>query len=617
MAPSRMAMRVVMISNACMAKAASLAAPPTTLLGGFLGAGKTTALTHLLSNRDGLKIAVLVNDVASVNVDAMTLRRTTVEVQDGSVEMVELENGCVCCGPGAGSLAPAVAALAAKTDAAGKPSFDHVVVELSGVADPTNVQSNLNGGGVGVQRKVALVDANAFPALYNSVQEMADRIDLAGEKAAEMDPCAVDRRVVELLLTQIETADVVLVNKCDLASDDELKTTLAACRALNEHAAIRSTTFGDARLDDMLPQVGSVAEAAALDACDEPGCDDPSHDHSHASAASHEHSHGSSDCADPGCSDPSHEHSHSAAACDEPGCSDPSHDHSHSHTSSGCGDPDCTDPSHDHSHGHEHSHAPSNNAEELGFTSFVYRARRPFVQRRLVQLVQRWPLPNKEVLDLASIVAPGGEAQAEAEAAGAPKDATFARVLRSKGTCWLDAQHRTAAIWSHAGRHFRLTPGSCWWATLPDPVVRACLSADGTSAEPSEAYDSERRLFDGATGDRRQELVFIGTELDESAITAALDGCLATDDEMAQYNAVWAVDEERLADSFGPFRFPVGERVECLMGHDDWAKGTVIQHYYREAMWPADRWMPYRIELDDGDFIFAPADAEQCIRKER
>ena len=91
---------------------ATVAPPPTTLLGGFLGAGKTTALTHLLSNRRGLKIAVLVNDVASVNVDAMALRRTSVEVNDGDVEMVELENGCVCCGPGADNLAPAVASLA-------------------------------------------------------------------------------------------------------------------------------------------------------------------------------------------------------------------------------------------------------------------------------------------------------------------------------------------------------------------------------------------------------------------------------------------------------------------------------------------------------------------------
>ena len=93
----------------CSSVAATTLVPPTTLLGGFLGAGKTTALANLLRNRDGLRIAVLVNDVASVNVDAQVLRRSTVD--ETGVEMVELENGCVCCGPGAGGLAPAVAEL--------------------------------------------------------------------------------------------------------------------------------------------------------------------------------------------------------------------------------------------------------------------------------------------------------------------------------------------------------------------------------------------------------------------------------------------------------------------------------------------------------------------------
>ena len=93
-----------------------------TLLGGFLGAGKTTTLQHLLNNREGLRIAVLVNDVAAVNVDAMALRRTQVEA-GGGIEMVQLENGCVCCSA-SGDLVPAVEALLDNPE-----PFDHVVIE--------------------------------------------------------------------------------------------------------------------------------------------------------------------------------------------------------------------------------------------------------------------------------------------------------------------------------------------------------------------------------------------------------------------------------------------------------------------------------------------------------
>jgi G3E family GTPase len=205
-----------------------------------------------------LRIAVLVNDVASVNVDAMSVRRTTVEAGDG-VEMVQLENGCVCCSA-AGGLVPAVAALLERNE-----PFDHVVIELSGVADPANVQNSLALGGIVVDRKVALVDANSFPEIYGSIQRSSQREDLTGHTHDEKTPqhaCVVDRPVAELLLQQVETADVVLANTCDLASDEELRTTLNACRALNAQAEILATTFGDAALSDVLPEHAAAAAAA-------------------------------------------------------------------------------------------------------------------------------------------------------------------------------------------------------------------------------------------------------------------------------------------------------------------------------------------------------------------
>ena len=232
--------------------------PPLTLLGGFLGTGKTTTLKHLLQNRDGLRVAVLVNDAAAVNVDADELRRTTIG-QDGDVEMMQLKNGCVCCSS-AGDLVPTLNKLLGRNAA----RFDHLVIELSGMGDPSNVQKSLHLGGFSVDRKIALVDSNSFPELYHSLQRTRDRDDLTGYVHADEDGhmClyeedTLDAPIVELLLSQIEGADLILANKCDIASDDEVATTLKACRVINEKASIIATAFGDASLHDVLPSPGA------------------------------------------------------------------------------------------------------------------------------------------------------------------------------------------------------------------------------------------------------------------------------------------------------------------------------------------------------------------------
>lgn len=192
-------------------------------------------------------------------------------------------------------------------------------------------------------------------------------------------------------------------------------------------------------------------------------------------------------------------------------------------------------------------------------------------------------------------------------------------MLRSKGLCWLDEQHRVKAEWSHAGRHFQIKGAGVWWATLPDEIVQQCLSSDGETEESSAAYAAERATFDGDFGDRRNEIVFIGTNLDTAAIEDALNACVATEAEMEMYRAAWEPDDARLSAEKGPFRFALGTAVECCMGDDLWARGKVVRQYYREAGWPADRWMPYQVELDvaDAPRIWAPADVDACIRQAR
>lgn len=228
---------------------------------------------------------------------------------------------------------------------------------------------------------------------------------------------------------------------------------------------------------------------------------------------------------------------------------------------------------------------------------------------------RRWPLPIKDVLTTETMISPGADSL---NLGAQGKDSTFANVFRSKGSAWIETQHRVLAEWSHAGRHFRLNPGGVWWATLPAPAMRAALSSTGEdTTEETEAYRAELASFEGEFGDRRQELVFIGTGLDVDSIKRALDDCLLSDVEMDEYRAIWSIDEQRLSEAKGPFRFKVGEQVECCLGESEWYRGIVVAHYYREAQWPLDRWMPYQVRLDDSSLIWAPADVDACIRRPR
>jgi G3E family GTPase len=476
-----------------------------TLLSGFLGSGKTTTLKHLLENTEGVKIGVIVNDVASVNIDAKLVSATNQGI-------VELQNGCACCSL-ADELLTSVQTLLQK-----KQGFDALVVELSGVADPVSVKSNwqtakLQGHPVtyetDVTKVVTVVDACTFGTDYMTW-------DVAGERdgwTEEGDDCAGMRKVPELLAEQVEAADLLIINKIDLAGPEQVEIASSVARGLNAKADMQQVEFG------------RVSPTRILELPKQKETLDKGHSHGH------DH-----DCTEPDCTDQSHSHSHdhSAVDCTDPGCTDESHSHSHEHASD-CADPDCTDTSHSHSHSHNTS------ADKLGIVNFVYKAAKPFNSERLMALLNKWPVPIKDTLDIELLKDAQNDGYQINEELVSGKTSPFIGVLRSKGFCWFAPtkwtgsrndvwRHDTAMYWSHAGRHFGITSAGKWWGTIPrEQMARYFTDQDEYERILTEDFVTEE------FGDRRQELVFIGTNLDEDYITKALDECLCTDAEMNNY----------------------------------------------------------------------------------
>lgn len=543
---------------------------PVTLLSGFLGTGKTTLLRKLLeeaSEDKDAKVGVVVNDMASVNIDAkITARRLEFDESEpamqGAAEFVEIGDGCVCCSM-ADELFTTLAELSAVSSMKGY-RYNHIVIEATGIAEPRSIRDQFQdaeASGMPLMDKVELhtlvtvVDSAAFLDAYAETASIAQRPDLAAP-ADDDDPSpflmarfdhSLQRSVVDLLVEQVECADVLLLNKKDLVSQAQMDRLSAIMRALNPNAVVKQCAFGDASLSEVLGVAGEegaarigpvdehkVAVAASKGAsCIEPDCSDPSHLHAH---DAHDHA---EPAADPVCTDPTHDHSHkdAAAACADPVCADPTHDHghkAHGHAvEADCADPVCTDPTHDHSHKdaaaaedcaepgctdptHDHSHKGATHAA-LGIDSFVYAARRPFAPARLQELLRALPA------DVTAALADGNAVTSALD----PTARALATIVRSKGFLWLATSHDAAYYWSHAGNHFAAELQGRWWATLPEDRF------------PEDMKQSILADFDGADGDRRQEIVFIGVGAvaQQTAITEALDACLLNDDEMAAYRA--------------------------------------------------------------------------------
>lgn len=383
---------------------------PVTVLSGFLGAGKTTLLKHVLNNREGLKVAVIVNDMSELNVDARLVRDGGAALSRVDEKLVEMSNGCICCTLREDLLVE-VGRLAQER------RFDYLLIESTGISEPlpvaetftfTDEEGRTLSEFARLDTLVTVVDAVNFQNDLDSIEELKDREIGLDENDS--------RDVANLLVDQIEFANVILLNKLDLVEEEAAGRIESLLRMLNPSARIIRTARSRVPLDQIL-NTGLFSDEWANES--------------------------------------------RQWLATERG-------------------------------------AEVSEADEYGFRSFVYQRWRPFHPQRLWNFVMEG--------DLA------------------------ARVVRSKGLMWLATRHDYGGEWSSAGNILGCEPLGKWLAATPQDDW----------PDDDEFREEAKPIWCDPYGDRRQELVLIGCDFDEESLTAALDDCLLTDDELAEGPEAWA-----------------------------------------------------------------------------
>lgn len=380
---------------------------PVTVLSGFLGSGKTTLLNAILRNKQDLKVAVIVNDMSEVNIDA-ALVKSEHTLSKTEEKLVEMSNGCICCTLRE-DLMIEVERLAKEN------RFDYLLIESTGISEPIPVAQTFSfideTSGIDLSRfsqldtMVTVVDTYNFYKDFGSAEKLSDRNMTDNEDDK--------RTIVNLLTDQIEFANVILLNKTDLVSDTDIKVLRALISKLNPNAKIYQTLFGEIDpsliLNTRLFDFESASEGAGW------------------------------------------------------------------------------------KKELEEIHQPE--TEEYGISSTVFRSKRPFHPERL------WHYINKEFPE---------------------------NIIRSKGIFYLAAMPEQAINFSQAGGSLRIDLAGVWWASMPQKEREQYLDYQENRTEIDADWDND-------FGDRKNELVFIGQEMDSDKLKESLEYCLLTDTEVKNY----------------------------------------------------------------------------------
>ncbi len=386
---------------------------PVTVLSGFLGAGKTTVLSNILSNRQNKKVAVIVNDMSEINIDSAIIQNE-VSLNRSEEKLVEMSNGCICC-----TLREDL--LEEVTKLAKEKRFDYLVIESTGISEPLPVAETFtfadeNGVSLSdvadLDTMVTVVDAVNFLKDYDEAKSLKDK----GESLGEDD----ERSVADLLVDQIEFADVILISKTDLVANSEIERLKAIIKTLNTDAKIIPISNGDVDLNEVL-NTGKFDFEKAQQA---------------------------------------------------PGWLKEMRG----------------------------EHVPE--TEEYGISSFSYEARRPFNPEKFYNF-----LHNTQ---------------------------QYGKLIRSKGYFWLATRPQYAGQWSQAGGIARYGFAGLFWKAVPKKDWPTDV----------EYLENIKKTWVEPFGDMRQELVFIGQELQKEKIIAALDDCLLKEEEVLKGRSYWDTLED-------------------------------------------------------------------------
>ena len=378
---------------------------PVTVLSGFLGAGKTTLLNHILHNKENLKVAVIVNDMSEVNVDAELVKSENT-LSRTEEKLVEMSNGCICCTLRE-DLMIEVERLAKEN------RFDYLLIESTGISEPVPVAQTFSfvdeENGIDLSRfsyvdtMVTVVDAFNFFNDFGSADKLADRqlTDIEDDF----------RTIVNLLTDQIEFANVIILNKVDLVKKDDIGVLRSAIKKLNPSARIIESSFCKIDSKNILNTGLFNFEEAEQ----------------------------------------------SAGWIEEL---------------------------------NKAEHTPE--TDEYGISSFVFRSNKPFDPQRFWDYIQnKFP----------------------------------ATIIRSKGLFWLASRPGQAISWSQAGGSLKADSAGVWWSSMPyEKRIQYVAFVDNQKHIESN--------WDKFYGDRKNELVFIGQEMDEALIRKELADCLSTEKEI-------------------------------------------------------------------------------------